>query len=309
MNNDSWVEIACDVPAELADVLSPFLAALTGNGVCLENLSVDAFSVSEIPDSPRMTLKAYLSDDADQASKMAELKQFLRDLSDGRPDMHIPPPTVKTIQTEEWSSNWKSHFKPLRIGKRLIILPSWEEVAPSPEQLLLRIDPGMAFGTGGHETTRLCLELLEKSINLIEAEPPSLLDLGTGSGILAMAAALLGAGRILALDIDPEAVEVALENLALNRLEDRIECGTTPLESVTECFDIIMANILAEELVRLAPPLAARLNPGGILILSGILAEKEELVFNGFAQVSLQFVETRRAGDWVAMLYKRSPEP
>jgi ribosomal protein L11 methyltransferase len=188
MNNDSWVEIACDVPAELADVLSSFLAALTGSGVCLENLSVDAFSASEIPDSPRMTLKAYLPDDADQTSKKAELERFLLELSSGRPDMHIPPPTLKTILTEEWSSNWKCHFKPLHIGKRLIILPSWEEVPPSPDQLLLRIDPGMAFGTGGHETTRLCLELLEHRIASFGAAPPSLLDLGTGSGILAMVA-------------------------------------------------------------------------------------------------------------------------
>lgn len=309
MNNNSFVEIACDVPAELADVLAPFLVALSGNGVCLENIAVDAFSTSEIPDSPRMTLKAYLSENADQETKLAELERFLRELTGDRPDIQIPPPVMRTILTEEWSSNWKTHFKPLHIGRRLVILPSWEEVSPSPDQLLLRIDPGMAFGTGGHETTRLCLEVLEMSINSFGAAPPSLLDLGTGSGILAMAAALLGAGRVLALDIDPEAVAVARENLLSNRLEGRIECGVAPLESVAEYFDIIVANILAEELVRLAPALAARLNPGGELILSGILAEKEDAVRSGFALQSLRFVETRCAGDWVAMLYRRCSEP
>jgi len=301
--------MSCDVPAELADVLSSFLAALSGNGVCVENLSVDAFSASEIPDSPRMTIKAYLSDDTDPAPKMAELELYLKRLRAERPDIHISPPAIKSILTEEWSSNWKSHFKPLRIGRRLVILPTWEEVPVLPEQLLLRIDPGMAFGTGGHETTRLCLELLEKSIDSSDSLPPSLLDLGTGSGILAMAASLLGAGRILALDIDPDAVDVARENLLLNRLEDKIECGTTPLESVAGCFDIILANILAEELVRLAPTLSVRLNPGGVLILSGILAEKERLVFDGFAPEPLQFVETTSDGEWVAMLYKRCPKP
>lgn len=138
---------------------------------------------------------------------------------------------------------------------------------------------------------------------------PSLLDLGTGSGILAMAASLLGAGRILALDIDPDAVDVARENLALNQLSERIECGTVPLESLTERFDIIMANILAEELVRLAPYLTECLNPGGALILSGILAEKEPLVRMGFATRPLRYCRIATAGEWVAMLYRAESAP
>ena len=133
---------------------------------------------------------------------------------------------------------------------------------------------------------------------------PSLLDLGTGSGILAMAASMLGAGRILALDIDPDAVVVARENLELNQLSDQIECGITPLESLTECFDIILANILAEELVRLAPHLTKRLQPSASLILSGILAEKEWLVRQGFASQPLKYISTACAGEWVAMLYR-----
>jgi ribosomal protein L11 methyltransferase len=164
----------------------------------------------------------------------------------------------------------------------------------------------MAFGTGGHETTRLCLELLE---SVMESSPlltvPSLLDLGTGSGILAMAACLLGAGRILALDIDPDAVLVARENLQLNQLSEQIECGTIPLESLEEKFDIILANILAEELVRLAPYLTDRLQSGGALILSGILAEKEQLVLHGFASQPLKYIQTSFDGEWVAILYRK----
>jgi ribosomal protein L11 methyltransferase len=167
----------------------------------------------------------------------------------------------------------------------------------------------MAFGTGGHETTRLCLELLE---SVMEGGPllsvPSLLDLGTGSGILAMAASLLGAGRILALDIDPDAVDVARDNLVLNQMSELIECGTTPVEALTEKFDIILANILAEELVRLASYLTDRLQPGGALVLSGILAEKEKLVQNGFASQPLHYVQTVRAGEWVALLYRSKVE-
>ncbi|MBI5484120.1 MAG: 50S ribosomal protein L11 methyltransferase [Deltaproteobacteria bacterium] len=302
--NESWMEIACDVPAELADVLSSFLTELSGNGVCVENLTVDAFSTSEIPDSPRMTVKAYLPDDVDPAPLMAELEAYLHQLSALQPTLYIPAPTLKAVSAEDWSSSWKVHFKPMRVGARLLIVPTWEEAAAQAGDLVIRIDPGMAFGTGGHETTRLCLEMLEKQIGSVGSAAPSLLDLGTGSGILAMAAALLGAGRILALDIDADAVEVARENLVINGLDKQVECGTIPLESLAESFDVILANILAEELVRLAPWLAARLNPGGALILSGILAEKEGLVRQGFARQPLQYAETAVAGEWVAMLYR-----
>lgn len=303
--NDSWLEIACDVPAELADVMAEYLTALSGNGVCLENLSVDAFSSSEIPDSLRMTVKAYLPADVDPAPKMVELEAYLLELAARQPGLCLVHPTITPVRSEDWSTSWKVHFKPLRIGKRLLIVPTWEDAAALSGDLVLRIDPGMAFGTGGHETTRLCLELLEKIMDAgCQGTAPSLLDLGTGSGILAMAASRLGAGRILALDIDPEAVAVARENLVLNDLAEKVVCDTAPLESLDEGFDIILANILAEELVRLAPSLAARLNPGGALILSGILAEKEEHVRRGFAEQPLVYDETSQAGEWVAMLYR-----
>jgi ribosomal protein L11 methyltransferase len=302
---DSWLEIACDVPEEYSEVVAEFLTQLTGKGVCVDNLSVDAFSTSEIPDSVRVVIKGYLPADSDPAPRMHELEAFMSELSRRHPDASFAPPVLTSVNTEDWSSSWKVHFKPLRVGKRLLIVPTWEETTELAGDLVIRIDPGMAFGTGGHETTRLCLELLE---SVMEAEPlltiPSLLDLGTGSGILAMAASLLGAGRILALDIDPDAIVVARENLALNGLTDNVECGTAPLESLTERFDIILANILAEELVRLAPDLAKRLQPGGALILSGILAEKEPLVRQGFSSQPLKYIQTACAGEWVAMLYR-----
>jgi ribosomal protein L11 methyltransferase len=187
-----------------------------------------------------------------------------------------------------------------------LIVPSWEEPQPQPSDIVLRLDPGMAFGTGGHETTRLCLELLEQIMdNMPTLLSPSVLDLGTGSGILAMAAVQLGAGRVCAVDIDPLAVEVAQENLAINGLADQVECSTTPLESLDGCFDVILANILAEELVRLAPFLNERLSAGGSLVLSGILVEKEELVRSGFSFQPLKYLETLIEGEWVALHYRK----
>jgi ribosomal protein L11 methyltransferase len=304
---NSWLEIACDIPEQYSDVVADFLTELTGNGVCVDNLKVDAFATSEIPDSVRVSIKAYLPADNDPAPLMTVLNRFVDELAAQHPDDNFTKPQLSTVNAEDWSSSWKVHFKPLRVGKHLLIVPTWEDVPHCNGDLVIRIDPGMAFGTGGHETTRLCLELLESVMedsSLLTV--PALLDLGTGSGILAMAANLLGAGRILALDIDPDAVEVARDNLALNGMTGNIECGTEPLESLAEDFDIILANILAEELVRLAPYLTERLLPGGALILSGILAEKEAFVRAGFASQPLNYRRTLYSGEWVAMLYHKA---
>lgn len=306
---DSWLEISCDVPADLAETLATYLGELSGNGVCTENLTVDAFSPDEIVHPSLVTIKAYFTSSDDIQARLAEISTFLRNLAAEHPGAGISPPRLDTVRTEDWSSSWKDNFKPLRVGHRLLIVPSWEQVSPRPDDIVLHLDPGMAFGTGGHETTRLCLELLEEIMDTMPTlQIPDVLDLGTGSGILAMAASKLGAGRVCAVDIDPQAVEVAKENLTVNDLADQIECSTTPLEAIEGTFDVILANILAEELVRLAPQLLVHLEAGGKLVLSGILAEKETLVREGFDRYPLQYRETRRQGEWIALLYVRSTD-
>jgi ribosomal protein L11 methyltransferase len=305
--NTTYTEISCAVPAELADIVAEYLAKLSGNGVCVENLYVDVFSVREIqePDTPVIT--SYFSSGDDTSAHLAAITAFLAELSQRVPGFIPNPPRVARVATEDWSSSWKANFKPLRVGRRLLIVPSWEQVTPDPGDIILRLDPGMAFGTGGHETTRLCLELLEDILDDMPDHPsPSVLDVGTGSGILAMAAAKSGARQVFALDIDPEAIEVARQNIADNNLLDMITCDTTPLESLRGTFDVILANILAEELVRLSSLLAERLAIGGSLVLSGILAEKEQLVLGGFATLPLQYRETRRQGEWVAIHYTKA---
>ena len=304
--NSKWLEVSCEIPEELSDTVSLFLTQLSGNGVCVENMEVDAFSHDEIKHSPIVTIKSYFDSNQDMERNLSQIKEYLAELALDYPSFLPVDPVVSTVHTEDWSSSWKAHFKPLKVGRRLLIAPTWEETTPAPDDILLRIDPGMAFGTGGHETTRLCLELLERIMDdLPILAVPDVLDLGTGSGILAMAAVKLGAGRVLALDIDPDAVEVARENIAVNGLEESIELGTTPLEAVDGEFDIILANILAEELVRLAPDLSRRLKMGGRVILSGILAEKEGLVRKGFKNEPLVYQETVHDGEWVALLYKK----
>ncbi|BCS55357.1 50S ribosomal protein L11 methyltransferase [Geobacter sp. SVR] len=305
--SDSWIEITCEISAELADILADYLAELSGTGVCTENLNVDAFSHSEIVHAPTVAVKAYFSANDDIEARMREIGSFLDHLAVQHPGLAITPPSRSTVRSEDWSTSWKANFKPLRVGRRLLVVPTWEDIHPRPDDIVLRLDPGMAFGTGGHETTKLCLEILEETMDTMPTLlSPSVLDLGTGSGILAMAAVKLGAGRVCAVDIDPLAIDVARENLTLNQLSDQVECSTTPLEALDGAFDVILANILAEELVRLAPHLTEHLAPGGRLVLSGILAEKEMLVRSGFAQQPVEYSETRRQGEWVALVYRKA---
>ncbi|HJV34593.1 50S ribosomal protein L11 methyltransferase, partial [Geomonas sp.] len=215
------------------------------------------------------------------------------------------PPVITVIRTEDWANNWKVHFKPVRIGQRLVIKPTWEEYQKQAADLVIEIDPGMAFGTGAHPTTRMCLESMERIC--FEAcggkLPRRLLDVGTGSGVLSIAGALMGAEEIVAIDIDPEAVRVTEENLALNKITS-VATSTTPLEKIEGEFGVVVANILAEELVRLAPELIATVAPGGWLILSGILTEKEEFVRAGFPELSL--VENPRDAEWSCLTLRKA---
>ena len=310
--NPVWAEVSCDVPAAAVDCLAEFLVEISGGGVSIENLSVDTFSAETIEDSPVKSVKAYLPDDGELNGKIAEITGFLASIAPTYPGFIPEPPSVNFLREEDWANNWKVHFKPSRIGSRLVIKPTWEEYTPSTGDIVIELDPGMAFGTGTHGTTQLCLEALERiffrELPYDVAPLPEhrdIFDVGTGSGVLAIAAAKMGARMVYGIDIDPVAVEVANENLILNHVENTGRISTEPLEGVKGTFDIVVANILAEELVRLRTELLARLGIGGILILSGILTEKEELVLNGFAIPQLKLLEITRSSEWSCLSYRR----
>ena len=293
----TWAEVTCEVPAAMVDLLADFLVELSGNGVSIDNLELDTFSLDTVEETPVKTVRAYFAPDDDLEGKLAALNQFLREHAPACGDAAPAPPTVTTIREEDWATGWRQHFTPTRIGRRLVIKPTWEPFSPEPDDLVIELDPGMAFGTGTHPTTRLCLEALEKL-----GSPGDVLDVGTGSGILAMAAAKLGAGRVVGTDIDPDAVEVARENCAMNGVT--VELVTTPLADIPGRFGVVLANILAEDLVRMAADLTAKVAPGGALILSGILVERESYVIAGFASTGLALVDTSREGEWSCLLYR-----
>jgi ribosomal protein L11 methyltransferase len=306
-----WTEIACEVPAAMEEEVADFLVGLSGNGVSVENLELDTFSLENMDEAPFKTIKAYFPGDSVTEDLISTINTWLVKTGAAYPAYTYKPPAVTMLHEEDWANAWKQHFKPQRIGKRLIIKPTWEEFSARAGDIVLQIDPGRAFGTGTHPTTRLCLELLERIFAMEKTyatkgivKPLSVLDVGTGSGVLSMAAARLGATRVMGIDIDPDAVEVAKENILLNRLEQTVQMATTPLDRIKESFDLLLANIIAEELVRLAPHLIAAINPGGLLVLSGILLEKSELVKNGYAGFPLELIEEAEKGEWCCLCYR-----
>lgn len=203
---------------------------------------------------------------------------------------------LQDVKEEDWSENWKQYYKPFRLGDHMVVKPTWEEWEAREGDLIIEIDPGMAFGTGTHETTAMCVGLIEKYYR-----GGTLLDVGTGSGILAIAAARLGAKDVVAVDIDPDAVRVAKENVLHNGLEDAIDVRKGDLlQGLSRQFDFAVANILAPVICMLAAPLKKHLLPGGIFVCSGIIAEAETDVNSALLAAGYIIDEIRHQGDWVA---------
>jgi len=211
--------------------------------------------------------------------------------------------TTATVTDDGWAENWKTHFPPLAIGRRLFVHPPWIDALP-PDRLPILLDPGMAFGTGHHASTRGCLELLEAA--MAGRDGCRVLDLGTGSGILAIAAVKLGAAAVWGVDIDPDACAVAAENTAANGVADRVHLGTE-LAAAPPPFAIVLANLFAAQLVEFAPTIAAHLAPGGIAIGAGLLASEAEAVRRAWQAVGLVPVDAWSGDGWVALAWRRPP--
>jgi ribosomal protein L11 methyltransferase len=205
--------------------------------------------------------------------------------------------TSRLIPDQDWNASWKEGFKPLDVGTLFTILPPWEEKREG--RINLVIDPAMAFGTGHHETTRSCLVLMEKYSG--KAGKDRFLDLGTGSGILAIAAAHLGFRTVLGIDNDPVAVENAVMNVGLNGVKS-VEIREGGIEGLEEAFDFIAANLISGVLMTLAPELAAKLRPGGIAVLSGILFSQADEVVEAMSKAGLKLIERHRDGKWTSLV-------
>ena len=215
---------------------------------------------------------------------------------------------VRDVREEDWANNWKAYYKPIEIGERLLICPSWEE-AQKTDRVVLRIDPGMAFGTGSHQTTRLCLKLIEKYVK----HGISMLDVGCGSGILSVAALLLGAGSAVAVDVDPIANTIAAENAEINGVGDtyRVVIGNVigdegTRAAIAGAYDLIAANIVASVVIPLTPMIPSMLKDTGVYISSGIIIDRLEDVKRTIIENGFEIVDLLTEGDWTAIASRKA---
>ena len=308
----NWLEVSLTVNGELAEAVADVLARFVPNGVTTEQ-AVDFVSDEDegTPVGP-ITVRAYLPVDEHLEENRQKLEEGLYYLG---MIQALPAAVFTPIADQNWMEAWKERYHPIPIGKRLIIVPAWLE-SPEAGRVCIKIDPGMAFGTGTHPSTQLCLELIEATIDKLPgADPASLtaIDVGCGSGILSIGALKLGMGFALGVDIDEASVKASRENADTNDIPpERFAIGRGSVAEILEGgFPIqqarlVLANILAPIINRLfGIGLADLVAAGGTLILSGILAEQAESVLTCAQQHGLKFVEKRQMGDWVALLFAR----
>ena len=322
MSNQEILEISVECDSEAAEAVSELFnrynggdydedseaGEASGGGAVIESIGHDDFG-RPIDGQFRMWVKTYIKPGGRGEEIRRQIEDGLWRLSLLYP---IPEPQVRTLREEDWAHAWKKFYKPLRVGRRVVLKPSWEEFTAQPEDIVVELDPGMAFGTGLHPTTRLCIVALEEVVR----PGDSVLDVGTGSGVLAIVAHKLGAARIVAADIDPIAVEVTQENAALNGVPTGaggvldVRLGSVPTGMAGE-FRVLVANILAEVIAKLFdaeygyPPLAEPLAADGVMILSGILNERAWLVEAAAERHGMAVTARHQEGDWVALVLHR----
>ncbi|WP_311079075.1 50S ribosomal protein L11 methyltransferase [Paenibacillus polymyxa] len=318
-----WNEITIHTTEEAIEMISNFLHEAGAGGVSIEesgslNKPRDTSygqwydrPLNDIPEGQAI-IKGYFAEEVDMDRIRSQIEPRVEELR----TFDIDPGEVqyeqKTVDEDDWANAWKQYFKPLRVSDRLTIKPTWEEYEPaSEEEKIIELDPGMAFGTGTHPTTSLCLRTLESVIKGGE----EVIDVGTGSGILAIGAVKLGAKHVLALDLDPVAVSSARENTRLNGLEERITIKESDLLSVLNASDptlgiqlpvkLVVANILAEIILLFIDDVYKALEPGGIYIASGIWKNKEEVVETALKAAGFEIAEISRDEDWLAFVARK----
>lgn len=281
-----WLCIEVTVRPEETELVGSLLYELTGYGVEID--SGEPGNCSPGKGLSPVAVKGYLPEE--RADRMEEIVAALSRFM-------LRPVAVRELPETDWLHLWRSHYRTFRVGKRLVIRPAWEEYLPAPDELVITLDPGMAFGCGTHPTTQLCLELLEESVR-----PGNLVyDVGTGSGILAIAAARLGAARVVAVDEDEVAVRVARENVARNGLEKVVSVVVgNLLKGLSEPADVIVANIIADVIIDFAPDAARHLRPTGSFIAGGIAASREAEVRDVLVRFFEIFKVLRRE-EWVSI--------
>ncbi|MCY3779665.1 MAG: 50S ribosomal protein L11 methyltransferase [Chloroflexi bacterium] len=302
-----WIEVSLRVDGESAEAVAELLGRFGHQGVAIEQDGIppDTWDETEVPPATDFVLRAYFPADATFGDKKTELETSLGHMRLMYP---MPTPVYRPLRAADWAEAWKAHYQPIRIGKRLVVRPLWIDIELARDDIEIALDPGMAFGTGTHPTTQLCLEALEQLVQPAQ----EVLDLGSGSGILSIAAAKLGARRVLALDNDRLAVDATHSNADVNDVAGKIVAEHGSLETVlgsARRFDLVVVNILARIILELTEQgLGEVLRPGGTAIFSGIIDSQMDAVESVLRHAGLQPSAKRRRGDWMLIQARRPVE-
>lgn len=292
-----WIEITLHTPAHLTDTVANVLGDVGYQGVAIERADIpdtDPWDEANIPPAQRHIIRGYIpADEHAPATQQAIQAAF------ARLALPIEPPVFRSVEEEDWSQAWKAHYHALRLGERMVVRPAWEPAELRPGDIEIVLDPGMAFGTGTHPTTQLCLRAMEP----LPFAGATVLDLGTGSGILAVAASKLGAKHIYAVDNDPVAVEAAAENVERNGTADAVELATGSLAEVlarSQPVDIALVNILARVIIPMCDQgLGNVLRPGGKGLFGGLIVSQVDEVEAALRRTGLTPTARAQQGDWV----------
>jgi ribosomal protein L11 methyltransferase len=313
--NDTWIRLMLTAPPELADALSNFLAESGAEGIFQE----EAVNLTMAPDEvqsgePRPgttaartqeTFQAFIPDDVQAEERIASIRDYLRNLSDLFPDLEPVGLATERITDPGWGEEWKKYFKPFRAGRHMVIKPTWESHSPRRGDTIIEIDPGMAFGTGQHPSTLMCLESIEDILADNPAAGESVLDVGTGTGILGIAAAKLGAKRVVCIDIDEKAVKIARENAIINRVDAFLEIREGSPSVLRGSFGLIAANITSGPLIRMRGDFLPLLQSGGFLVISGILEQDREETERHFLAPPFRPYRLRREKEWLCYVLRK----
>lgn len=309
-----WIEVVIETVSENEDIVTDILYQAGASGLTIEDpkdfidLSNDKESWDFIDSSlmnfekDKISFKAYFPKSQD----LEKTLDFIKDKIVNRPLKDIGNPygdlILNLVDDEDFAESWKKYYKPIKIGKRIIIKPTWEDYQAEVDDLIIELDPGMAFGTGTHETTYMCLEALESIVKPND----HIYDIGCGSGILGIAAAKLGAEKVIGIDIDPVCIDVSKENIKINNVEDKVQVYQGNLfDLVDDKVDLIVSNIIAEVIAGMVGDLNKYLKDDGIFIASGIILDKVELVEKALIENDMEILDSRKLREWACIVAQK----
>ena len=305
-----WSEISVSIDREGVEAVANMFHELGAGGVVIEDPElIESYKAGgwEYEDLPSVgpergvIIRAYLPVESRLPARLQEIKANVDRILATLPHLEGKI-EFRRVEEEDWAGAWKKYYQTAKVGRRLVIKPVWEEYAPSPEEIVIELDPGMAFGTGTHPSTVMCLELLEDYVSGGER----VIDIGTGSGILAIAAAKLGAAAVIGIDCDPIAVKSATSNVKLNKVAERVSLRQGDLlTGVQETADLVVANLTSDLIQELATQLDAVLKPEGRAILGGIITARLAEVQDSLGEAGYAAVETRTQDDWVTLVVQK----